>query len=664
MKIIQKSIETLRVLSAEIISAGKIGDTGTALSASTLLYTLFKDHYNFYGGDSYINRDRFVMAAGSASAVYYSLMNMFGFDISGSDLKNYAQFKTKTPYSPELDLTEGVDCTAGPLGQGVATSVGLAISQAFLAKKFNAQKFNIISSHTYCFVNEANLMSGESMEALSLAGTLNLNNLILLYNNTGATNDGSLENINNEKVKRKFKAMGWKVITVYKGDNYLWDFIAIKRAKRSQKPTLIIFKTKAGQDSVLEGTYESHNKILQHKEIEKIKADYNFNGAFNISNEVKQYCMRTHRRLKVKYLQWERQVVLYKNTHPELAEQLNAFYDKPKISLNKILKSTMQETENMREFNNVILNQLSTIRPCIMGGSADNLYLTKARLNEKAFSKTNYRGRHIHFGSRNQAIGAVCNGISLYFGAPSYCSSTLLQSSNMLPSMRLSVQMNLPVLYIFTHDSVFSGNFGQSFLPVEQLAQLRAIPNFYVFRPKNNEELLACYSVIYKNESPSALVLSGENCYKETNDVKSKNIVTKETEQTEYDQAINGAYILSEDDKAEIIIFASGSEVDLAIEAKQILNKSRKKVCVVSVPSIELFEKQTDKYKNSVLKKDIKTRVAVEASNDKVWYKYIGFDGLLFNINTFGISGNSEEAKNHFKFNAKKLVSQIKAIKA
>lgn len=265
MKIIQKSIETLRVLSAEIISAGKIGDTGTALSASTILFTLFKDHYNFYGGDSYINRDRFVMSAGSASAIYYSLMHMFGFDITGSDLKNYAQFKTKTPYSPELNLTEGVDCTAGPLGQGVATAVGLAISQAFLAEKFNVQKFSIINNHTYCFVNEANLMSGEALEAIILAGTLKLNNLILLYNNTGTTNDGNLNNINNEKIKCKFKAMGWKVITVYKGDNYLWDFIAIKRAKRSKKPTLIIFKTKAGRGSVLEGKYESHDRIFNIK---------------------------------------------------------------------------------------------------------------------------------------------------------------------------------------------------------------------------------------------------------------------------------------------------------------------------------------------------------------------------------------------------------------
>lgn len=316
----------------------------------------------------------------------------------------------------------------------------------------------------------------------------------------------------------------------------------------------------------------------------------------------------------------------------------------------------MEQTESMLEFNKIVLNHLSTLRPCVMGGSANNLCLTKARLSEKEFSKTNYRGRHIHFGSRNQAIGAVCNGISLYFGAPSYCSSMLVLAENMLSSMRLSVQMNLPVLYIFTHDSIFSGNFGQSFLPVEQIAQLRAIPDFYVFRPKNNEELLACYSVIYKNESPCALILSNQN-QKTTN----KKALTNET--VEYDGAMNGAYILSEDKNAEIIIFASGREVDLALEAKQMLNKSNKKVCVVSVPSIELFEKQTEKYKNSILKNDIKIRVAVEASNDKVWYKYIGLNGLLFNINQFGVSGNSEEVKNHFNYNAKKLVAQIKAKK-
>lgn len=647
MKLNQKSVETLKILSAEMISVNNAGDTGIALSGSNILYSLFKDHYNFFGGENYINRDRFILSAGSASATYYALMYMFGFNMSGVDIKNYAQKESRTPYSPELDLTEGVDCTSGPAGQGVATAVGLAISQAFLAEKFNVQKFEIINNHTYCFVSEACLMSGVAQEAISLAGTLKLKNLILLFNSTGTTNDGKLNKINNEKIKRKFKAMGWKVITVFNGNSYRWATLSILRAKHSLKPTLIIFKTKVGQGSALEGNFKTHNKALGHNEIEKMKADFNLNGTFNVSNEVKQFCMRTSRRLKVKYLQWERLAVLYKNTHPELAEQLNAFYEKPKISFLKILKSKMEQTEDVLEFNNIILNQIASIRPCLIGGNADCSYLTKIHLNDKTFSKTNYRGRNILFGNRNSAIGTICNGISLYFGAPVFCGTLLANSSSLFQSIRLSMQMNLPILYNFTQDSVLEGVYGK-LLPVEQLGQLRQIPNFNVFRPADNNELLACHSIIYENEKPSAIILS-------------QNL--KQLQYSDFERSKKGAYIISEDANAEIIIFASGSEVDLALETKEILNKSGKKVCVISVVSIEVFESQSEKYKNQILKKDIGKRVAVEASNDKVWYKYIGQDGLLYNINNFGVCGNREKVKEHFNFTAKNLATQIKRMK-
>lgn len=646
MKLNQKSVETLRVLSAEMISAGNAGDTGVALGGSTILYSLFKDHYNFLGGENYINRDRFVLSPGGAGATYYALMYMFGLNMSGVDLKNYAQLGSRTPYSPELDLTEGVDCTSGPAGQGVATAVGLAISQAFLAEKFNAQKFEIINNHTYCFVSEACLMSGVAQEAVSLAGTLKLKNLILLYNSTGTTNDGNSSKINDENMKHKFKAMGWKVITVLNGNSYRWVTFSILRAKHSLKPTLIIFKTKVGQGSALEGLFKAHNKALNHNEIEKLKADYNLNGTFNVSNEVKQYCMRTSRRLKVKYSQWERLVVLYKNTHPELAEQLNAFYEKPKISFLKILKGKIEQTEDVLEFNNIIINLIASTRPCFMGGNADCSHLTKICIDDKLFSKINYRGRNILFGNRNSAMGAVCNGISLYFGAPVFCGTMLANSNFLLQSIRLSVQMNLPVSYFFTHDSMLEGIYGK-LLPTEQLGQLRAIPGFLVFRAADNTELLACHSIVYETEQPSAVILSSHLAPIKTSD---------------FEQAKKGAYIINEDQNAEIIIFASGSEVKLALETKELLNKSGKKVCVISVPSIELFESQSERYKSQILKENIKTRVAVEASDDAVWYKYIGQKGLFFNLKTYGICGKSDKIKQHLNFTAQNLATQIKRI--
>jgi len=728
MKLNQKAIETLKILSAEMITSAKIGDTGLALASSTILYSLFKDHYNFYGGENHISRDRFVFSAGTASALYYSLLHMFGFNISGSDLQNYAVAGGKTPFIPLLNSTDGVEASSGSMGHGVATAVGLAMSQAHLAEKFNVQKFNIINNYTYCFVSESCLMSGTAQEAASLAGTLKLNKLILLYPHTGTTSEGELGSVNCENIKKKFRAMGFRVLTVLNGHHYPFVWLAIKLAKHSPKPTLIIFKTKVAHGSPLEGSYISRTKVLTNNQIEKMKADFNHKGSFSISNEVKQYCMRTNRRLKVQYSQWERQVVLYKNTHPELAEQLNGYYEKPNISLFKIFKDKLdliknenatemalsneqndvlvEEDENstimgrlnkierkrkakfeseisaeenlittdgdvLLNFNNDILNYVASIRPCVSGGNAGFFNSQRVYLGDSEFSRNHYRGKNIVFGNRNLAAGSVCNGQSLYFGAPCFCSSPLVLAGDMLSSMRLSAQMRLPVLYIFTRENALEKTFGTQQLPAEQLNELRNILDFMVFRPMNKIELLACHNVIYESESACALLLSNQTTqlqdllnldginFFEANETKSIKTGNGEIAEGLFKKSQKGAYILSEDKNADIIIFASGREVYLALKAKEILNKKHNhKVCIVSVPSIEVFEKQSQKYKNSVLKNDIKIRAAAEASNDKVWYKFVGADGVVFSSNGMG-----EDIKKDFNLNAKNFVAQIKKLK-
>ena len=628
MKINQKSIETLMVLSSEMISNAKMGDTAETLSSATFMFALFKDHYNFFGGENYINRDRFVLADSSLSALYYSAMNMFGFDIAGIDLRNYCCLGSKTPFSPNPKITEGVDLYSGSSGEGISGAVGLALASVALAEKFNAQKFNIINNYTFCLCNDISLMNGMAQEAISLAGTLKISRLILLCNQTRTTKDGILEETCRDNLKKKFKAMGWNVI-VTNGQSYTWSSLAIARAKRSSKPTLIIFKTKAGYQSLYEGNSVLHTRVLNQFEVEKMKADYSLNGSFNVSNDVKQFCMRTRRRLKVEYQKWERQVVLFQNTHPELAQQLNAFYEKPKISFYKSLKGKMEQADNLLEANQMILNHISMIRPCIMGGSFDLANITKSHIIDSLFLRENYRGKDIAFGGRKIAIGNICNGISSYFNSPCYVSGLLGLAQNLLSSIRISAISKLPIQYIFTHDSILSEKLGLTYTPVEQLAQLRNIPNLTIFRPADCMELLACHSYAYESEEPNAIILS----------TKQLPLLLK----TNYEQVKKGAYVYECDNNPSCVIYASGSELHLAIELKDLLNKSGFAVMLVSVPSFELFNKQPEKYKESILMPSIKNRFAIEFSNDNSWRYFIGDYGMFFGIKDFIPCGTSED---------------------
>ncbi len=644
MKINQKCINTARVLASEMINRAGSGHTGIALGSAPILYALFKDHYNFYS-NKYINRDRLVLSAGHASALYYAYLHMFGFDVSMEDLKNFRQIGSKTPGHPEVGSTDGVEVSTGPLGQGVANAVGLAIAQKSLAERFNVQKFNIIDNYTYCFVGDGCLMEGVAQEAVSLAGNLKLNKLIVLYDCNEITIDGKLEISNTENCKRKFKAMGWNVITVWNGNNYSCITKAISKAKKSKiKPTIIIFKTHIGYGSIYEGSNKIHGKPLSLEEIDRLKQNLEIEGDFKIDEDVKEYCLRAHRRAKVEYYKWEKQVILYKNTHPDLCQQFFDFFSRPKLNLQKLCKGKLTDNLSMRESGHIVLNQIAKNVSSYMGGTADVSSSTLAYIDDGGdFSSQNYRGRNIHYGVREHASGAISNGISLYAGAMVFCSTFLSFSNYEIPAIRMSALMNLPVQYIFTHDSIIVGEDGPTHQPIEQLAQLRAIPNFTVYRPADQNELTAVFNTSYENRKPCAIVVA-------------KQVLP--LIESSFDGATCGAYVLREDENSKIIIFASGSEVHLALKAKDILNKENINVTIVSVPSIEIFESQPEKYKKSILKPEIQKRFCVEASSDYKWLKVFG--GKFFGIDTFGYSGKGKDVLKKLNYLPKDLAKFIK----
>ena len=646
MNINQKCINELRITSASVISNAKSGHTGSSVGAAPILYALFKDHYFFNPSDSeFFVRDRLVISAGHISALYYSLLNLFDMGVSDEDLNNFRKFGSITPGHPEYGRTKFVEASTGPLGQGVANAVGMAIGQASVGSKFNVQKANIVDNYTYCFCGDGCLEEGVAVEACSLAGALKLKKLILLYDSNNITIDGKVSIANTENVAKKFKAMNWNVIKVKNGNSYFFNTRAIARAKRSNKPTIIIFNTTIGYGTGYAGTEKIHGIPLSDKELIEYKNDLLMPTFKKYTKEVKDYCFRSVRYNKIKLEKWKRMYCLYAQTHPELCRQFEEFIEDKEIDALSLVKNDfLKEDMSGREANQVILKELMNKHPRIIGGTADLAPSVKAYVKDLGdFSAKYYRGRNIHFGIREHSMGAICNGISLYLKAPAFCSTFMTFSNYMMPPIRMSAMMNLPVMYMFTHDSYKVGEDGPTHQPVEQLGQLRLVPNLKVFRPADNNELANCYKMALSNESPSAFVLSRQTLKNVT--YGAKNI-------------IKGGYVLTEKGK-DVKLFASGSEVSLAVEVAEELNKSGISAEVCSFPCLEVFDEQTEAYKKSVLEGS-KCRVVIEASNDNSWYKYLNSNDLVIGINTFGESAKPADLDKHFGFTTANIVKKVK----
>ena len=647
MKILDKTLNYVKSITAQIISNAGSGHTGASLGVSAIMLALFKDHYNFDVSDTdFLNRDRFVLSAGHACPLYYTLLSLFGFDVSLQDLKKLRTLDSRTPGHPELNVTDGVEVSTGPLGQGVANAVGMAIAQTIMAERFNSIGFPIIDNYTYCLAGDGDLMEGVAQEACSLAGTLGLNKLILLYDSNDVTMDGSINIANRENVAKKFKAMGWNVIRCNKGNNFYACSRAIARAKKSSLPTIIIFKTTIGIGTDKEGTSSIHGVALNGEELKVFNQKLGVFENFYIPNDVRDFCMESSRRGKLNHEKWNQNLAVYATSNPELYRQFVNFFDRKKIDLDKLSRNVYKwEGLSGRELNKKILNEISEKLIQIVGGTADLMHSSCAYIeNGGNYNAGNRRGRNIHFGVREHAMGAIVNGISLYEDFLPFCSTFLAFSNYMLPSIRMSAMMKLNVMYFFTHDSIYVGQDGPSHQPIEQLSQLRSIIGLKVFRPCDASELLAGYKFALSNKGPIAFVLSRQNMP----------IVDGK-----FNEACQGGYILKQASKdADVVIYTSGSEVSLALNVARELSKNYS-VSVVSFPCVELFEEQSTAYKNKVLQKSARLRVAIEASNDKVWYKYVGDDGLVVGVSDYQKSADGKTIYNRAGFNEKDIVRAI-----
>lgn len=647
MDITQKTLNYFKALTAETISNAGSGHTGSALGASSIMLALFKNHLKFNPRNpEFLNRDRFVLSAGHTSAMYYSLLHLFGYAISLDDLKSFRKCGSKTPGHPEKHIVPGVETTTGPLGQGVANAVGLAIAESIFESKFNTKEYEIFNNHTYVYAGDGCLMEGVAVEACSLAGTLKLNKLILLYDDNNITIDGKRTLANAENTAKKFNAMGWNVIEVKNGHSYDDCNNAIFEARNSQnKPTIIIFKTTIGIGTEKAGTEKAHAYPLPADELKTFKESLGVTESFYVPDDVYEFCNSTIKLNQIYELAWNKILTEYKVAYPEKFAELSSLSLAKPFAYEALATALSKMPEIAgRDISKIVLNELAKVQTTLVGGTADLGASTKAVIDDAGYySAENHSGRNIHFGIREHAMGAVANGIAIYANTPVFDSTFLAFSNYMLPPLRLRAMMNLPVLSIFTHDSIDVGQDGPTHQPIEQISTLRQIINLTTFRPASPAEMVAGYKLFFETKKPMAMIASKS---------KLKSFVGSSVSKAE-----KGGYIIFENNKTpEIQIISTGKDVELAIAVAEKLNCP---VRVISMPCESIFANQSEAYKNKVLSKDTKLTVVIEASNDNLWYKYAGNAGLIINVDSYQTSGPSSEVYSNAGFNEKHILSLI-----
>lgn len=648
----QLSVNTIRILSAEAVQKANSGHPGLPLGAAPMAYTLWaKQMKHNSKNPNWINRDRFVLSAGHGSMLLYSLLHLFGYGLTIDDVKDFRQLGSKTPGHPEYGHTVGVEATTGPLGQGIATSVGMAMAEKYLAAHFNRPDFNIVDHYTYVLSGDGCMMEGISSEAASLAGTLELGKLIVLYDSNNISIEGNTDIAFREDVGKRFEAFGWQVIIVEDGTDIEAINRAIEEAKsETKKPTLIEIKTQIGY-----GVPEKQGKASAHGEplgIENITAMKGFLGwepdeEFHVSSEVRDHMNEIMEKGNKEEQTWNDLWNNYKKTYPDLAKAWELWNDKrlPVDLLNDKELWSLEGSMATRAASGKIINHLAKVLPNLIGGSADLAPSNKTYMNGKGdFSAENPSGSNLHFGIREHAMAAILNGMKLHGGLIVYGATFFVFSDYMKASMRLSALMNLPVIYVLTHDSIGVGEDGPTHQPIEQLAALRSMPNFTVFRPADAKETAAAWYSALTSNRPTALVLTRQNLPDLATDGKS---------------ALKGAYILKDSEKPDVILIGTGSEVQLISQAADILQGKGINARVISMPSWEIFEEQSEEYKNKLLPKNITKRLAVEAAVSFGWHKYVGCDGKIISMDTFGTSGPAELLFKHFGFTVENIVKTV-----
>ena len=648
----RKTVSTIRALCADTVEKANSGHPGLPLGSAAAAYILWGKVMKHSGTHrKWVNRDRFILSGGHGSSLLYSLLHLYNYGLTIEDLRQFRQLDSLTPGHPEYGHTVGVEATTGPLGAGMAMATGMAMAQAHLAAIFNRPGYPVFDSFTYVLGGDGCLMEGISSEAFSLAGTLKLEKLIVLYDSNNISIEGSTDIAFREDVQGRMKAFGFDTFTVEDGDDLDEILSAINQARVSQKPAFIEVKTRIGKGCpAKEGKASAHGEPLGEENVRELKRTLGLDEdrTFAIDEEVYLNTAKQQERSEVIYKIWKDMFDDYLVTYPEMKKLWKQYFE---VDYNKVLENDVEfwkfenKPESTRNLSGTAMNRIKELFPNFMGGSADLAPSTKTYLNKVGdFSAENYRGRNLHYGVREQAMTGIGNGIMLYGVLKTFVSTFFVFSDYVKPMARLSALMNLPLIYVLTHDSIGVGEDGPTHEPVEQLTMLRAMPNFNVFRPCDAQETNAgWYLAMTSKTTPTALVLSRQNLPQ----IKGSSR-----------EALKGGYVIDEcEGTPEIIIIASGSEVTLAVEAKKRIRG--KAIRVVSMPSMDIFKQQSREYRESILPPGIEKRIAIEAGSRMSWGEFVGLKGKYITMDSFGASAPANELFKRYGFTVDNVVKMI-----
>ena len=653
------SVNAIRVLAADAVQKANSGHPGLPLGSAAMAYELWANHMNHNPADpKWFNRDRFILSGGHGSTLLYSLLHLFGYGLTKEDLAQFRQWGSLTPGHPEYGHTVGVEATTGPLGAGMGMAVGMAVAEAHLAAVFNKDNYPVVDHYTYVLGGDGCMMEGISSEAFSLAGTLGLSKLIVLYDSNKISIEGGTDIAFTEDVKKRFEAFGFQTLVVEDGNNIEEIGKAIEEAKADKtRPTMITVKTKIGYGCpAKEGKASAHGEPLGADNVTALKENLGWPSQepFYVPDEVYANYKEKARKGAEAEAAWNKLFAEYCEAYPEMKKLWDEYFDEnaaEKVLDDENFWSYEDKPQATRNLSGVQINKLKNMLPNLMGGSADLAPSTKTYMSDMGdFSKDNYAGRNMHFGVRELAMTAIGNGMMLHGGLHAFVSTFFVFSDYVKPMARLSAIMGVPLTFVLTHDSIGVGEDGPTHEPIEQLAMLRSLPNFTVYRPCDATETAAAWAyAVTSKKTPTALVLTRQNLPQMAGSSK---------------EALKGAYVIADSTKnvPDAILIASGSEVSLAVDAKAELIKDGIDVRVVSMPSMDVFEQQSDEYKESVLPKNVRKRVAIEALSDFGWGRYVGLDGAYVTMHSFGASAPAATLFKEFGFTVENVVRTVKGL--
>ncbi len=646
----QLTINAIRVLSADAIEKAKSGHPGIALGSAPIGYATYTNMTFNPKNPDFFNRDRFVLSAGHGSMLAYSLLYLFGYGLKKEELMDFRQFGSRTTGHPEYKVCPGIETSTGPLGQGFANAVGMAIAETHLAEKFNKEGFPIVDHYTYVLMGDGCMQEGIQYESASLAGTLKLGKLIAIYDDNDITIEGSTDKVFTEDVAKRHLAMGWQVLRVNDANDINAINRAIKKAKQEkEKPSLIIVKSVIGYGSPLANSSASHGAPLGQENVDKLKQNLGWTyPPFEVPEEVFKHCKKFANKGKKAEKEWNELFKKYSETYPELAKEFNAWLnpDFGKVLSDEDLWS-FEKDDASRGYSSTVLNKLEKMLPNLFGGSADlgpsNKTIMKSR---EDYSVQTRSGSNMHFGIREHSMTAIVNGLYLHGGIIPYCATFAVFADYMRPAMRMASIMNIPAIYVLTHDSIGVGEDGPTHQPVEHFDSFRSMPNIKVYRPADGREVTACWLSALTGNSPSCLFLSRQTIPMINGSGKG---------------ALKGGYIIRDSEKStpDVILMATGSELQYIVSAQKTLKEQGIDARVVSMPCMEIFDAQPEEYKENVLPSNVTKRVSVEAGTPNSWYKYVGTQGKTIGMTEFGASGPAKVLFNHYGFTTENVVNTV-----